>query len=209
MADVCISAVANRHALHFVYYSTTKKTAVPLNEVCMRRASAARRIIVNATQIVAHAHATNARRIVKRYFADIAKSTDEIRTFCNDGISLSAPHKQQKSRACAFDFASAIAHCARHLHRQKYFSQICFAKRLAPSRNRSKTSESVPSDSRRARSPAAKFSRATRAELVSQRNFCSRARIAARNCRTAPQIGCEARATRARVRGRVSFSADR
>jgi hypothetical protein len=35
-----ISGVANRRTLHFDYYSTTKKTATPLNEGCTRDALA-------------------------------------------------------------------------------------------------------------------------------------------------------------------------
>jgi hypothetical protein len=38
MADVCISTVADRHALHSVYYSAMKKTLTPLNDVCIRDA---------------------------------------------------------------------------------------------------------------------------------------------------------------------------
>jgi hypothetical protein len=46
MADVCISTVADRHALHSVYYSAMKKTAFDLT----KRVSASR----NAPSDVAH-----------------------------------------------------------------------------------------------------------------------------------------------------------
>ena len=36
MAGVASARVANRHALHSVYYSTAKKPAFPLNETCTR-----------------------------------------------------------------------------------------------------------------------------------------------------------------------------
>jgi hypothetical protein len=32
MADVCISTVADRHALHFIYYSSVKKTVFALTK---------------------------------------------------------------------------------------------------------------------------------------------------------------------------------
>jgi hypothetical protein len=50
MADVCISTVADRHALHSVYYSAMKKTAFDLT----KRVSAARDTRRNVVRI-AHA----------------------------------------------------------------------------------------------------------------------------------------------------------
>jgi hypothetical protein len=36
MAGVASARVANRHALHSIYYSTTEKRTLPPNETCMR-----------------------------------------------------------------------------------------------------------------------------------------------------------------------------
>jgi hypothetical protein len=47
MADVCISTVADRHALHFVYYSAMKKTAFDLT----KRVSAAFDVRRNVVRI--------------------------------------------------------------------------------------------------------------------------------------------------------------
>jgi hypothetical protein len=73
MADVCISAVADRHALHSVYYSAMKKTPFHLT----KRVSAAcdaRRIIVNATQIHRDGARNERAAHCQTYFAGIAKS---------------------------------------------------------------------------------------------------------------------------------------
>jgi hypothetical protein len=48
MADVCISTVGDRRALHFVYYSAMKKTVYRLTK-CVFGAPAARAIFVNVT----------------------------------------------------------------------------------------------------------------------------------------------------------------
>jgi len=50
MADVCISTVADRHALRFVYYNAMKKAALRLTKRVFG-ARAAPRIIVNAKQM--------------------------------------------------------------------------------------------------------------------------------------------------------------
>jgi hypothetical protein len=42
MAGVASARIANRHALYSVYYGTTKKTALPLNETYTRAECAAR-----------------------------------------------------------------------------------------------------------------------------------------------------------------------
>jgi hypothetical protein len=39
MAGVAPARIANRHVLHPVYYSTAKKTALPLNKACTRARS--------------------------------------------------------------------------------------------------------------------------------------------------------------------------
>ena len=73
MADVCISTVADRHALQLVYYSAMKKTAFHLTK-CVFGASAARAVIVNATQMLRDvARGAFAARL-RTHFAGIAKS---------------------------------------------------------------------------------------------------------------------------------------
>jgi len=61
MADVCISTVADRHALHFIYYSSVKKTVFDLT----KRVSASRKASFDAIASridAAAARATQARR---------------------------------------------------------------------------------------------------------------------------------------------------
>src|SRR3974390_850134 len=56
MADVCISAFANRHALSFVYYRTAKKSAMWLNERCISALQSEQR------QRSAHMHVKHSRK---------------------------------------------------------------------------------------------------------------------------------------------------
>jgi hypothetical protein len=48
MADVCISTVADRHALHFVYYSAMKKTVFDLTKRIFARGDAHRNVNYHA-----------------------------------------------------------------------------------------------------------------------------------------------------------------
>jgi hypothetical protein len=73
MADVCISAVADRHALHSVYYSAMKKTPFHLT----KRVSAACDAHCNVVNVahVQHDSARNERVThCRAHFAKIAKS---------------------------------------------------------------------------------------------------------------------------------------
>ena len=88
---------------------------------------------------------------------------------------------------------------------QKYFCTSC-PQNASRGRNRSKTSESVPTDSRRHAAVAVNFCADARAEHDLRREFCSRARHRARDCRTAPKLRCKCARRAARVRARVSFS---
>ncbi|MGA2566478.1 MAG: hypothetical protein ABSF41_06595 [Pseudolabrys sp.] len=45
MADVCISTVADRHALHSVYYSAMKKTALDLTKHVSAACDARRNVV--------------------------------------------------------------------------------------------------------------------------------------------------------------------
>jgi hypothetical protein len=74
MADVCISAVGDRHALHSVYYSAMKKTAFHLT----KRVSAACDAHCNVVNVahVQHDIARNERGAhCRTHVAEIAKST--------------------------------------------------------------------------------------------------------------------------------------
>ena len=74
MADVCISTVADRHALHSVYYSAMKKTLTPLT-MCVSAACDAHCNVVNVARMQ-HDSARNERVTHRRmHYAEIAKST--------------------------------------------------------------------------------------------------------------------------------------
>ena len=73
MADVCISTVADRHALHSVYYSAMKKTLTPLT-MCVSAACDAHCNVVNVAH-VQHDIARNERVThCRARCANIAKS---------------------------------------------------------------------------------------------------------------------------------------
>jgi hypothetical protein len=69
------SAVANRRALHFDYYSTIKKTATPLNEAFTRR-SARRMPPVLAALPARKENDNRANANVAREFRDNLKNAD-------------------------------------------------------------------------------------------------------------------------------------
>lgn len=48
MADVCISTVADRHALHFIYYSSVKKTVFDLTKRVFAPRTGAHMSLANA-----------------------------------------------------------------------------------------------------------------------------------------------------------------
>ena len=74
MADVCISTVADRHALHSVYYSSMKKTLTPLT-MCVSAACDAHCNVVNVAH-VQHISACNERiTLCRMHCAESAKST--------------------------------------------------------------------------------------------------------------------------------------
>jgi hypothetical protein len=74
MADVCISTVADRHALHSVYYSAMKKAALHLTKRVFD-ACATRRIIVNATQMQRDIARNERAAHCRTRFAAIAKTS--------------------------------------------------------------------------------------------------------------------------------------
>ena len=74
MADVCISTVADRHALHSVYYSAMKKTLTPLTK-CV---SATRNAHCNVVNVAHEQHDSARNELVthcRMHGAEIAKST--------------------------------------------------------------------------------------------------------------------------------------
>src|SRR4026207_473017 len=79
MAGVASARIANRHALHSVYYSTAKKTALPLNETCTRASCDTRRRISVTTVAIIGAHARRAITFVLH--RRDCKKHDEIRIF--------------------------------------------------------------------------------------------------------------------------------
>jgi hypothetical protein len=93
MADVCISAVADRHALHSIYYSAMKKTAFDLT----KRVSTRCAMHCNIVNVAHVQHDNRARRmrgaLSNANFRNLKKH-DETRTFCNEMISSLSPcHK--------------------------------------------------------------------------------------------------------------------
>ena len=148
MADVCISTVGDRHALHFVTTAQQKKHGLPLTR-CVSGASAAHCIIVNATQMQCDV-ACDERTVhsVERNSTTL-QNTNKIRTFCNVGVPDLGTGQQEKSRARAFDFASA-AHVTQAYSQAKKISEFA-SQTVCGSRIRSKMSESATTDSRPAR----------------------------------------------------------
>ena len=75
MAGVASARVANRHALHFVYYSTTKKTVSPLNETCTRARRSVRKRDLSARALCLTQRCSNARRRIACKSATLQKAT--------------------------------------------------------------------------------------------------------------------------------------
>jgi hypothetical protein len=100
---------------------------------------------------------------------------DEIRTFCNVAIPLLSPCDEIFARACVkfcIDSARSADICTGKNNFQNLPRKWC-----ARTGIEQKMSESAPSDSRCVQLPAGIFYANARADLISRRNFCSRARM--------------------------------
>jgi hypothetical protein len=155
MAGVASARVANRRALHFVYYSTTKKTVSGLTK-CVRRTRGA-----HCGTVARHVRA-RARRAFKTCgeFSDAkarrGKNIDKTSSFCITNLPTSA------SRRTKNNFVRAKISTRRRQHHVRPCDQIFFHRRLCKrgvaGLNRSKNSESAPGDSRRSRLPPVRVS---------------------------------------------------
>src|SRR6476620_11090451 len=97
MAGVASARIANRHALHSVYYSTAKKTALPLNETCTRASSDTRRRIRVTTVVIVRAYARRATKFV--YASSQLQKIRLNKDFCNGGNRLSTKFRKT---SCAY-----------------------------------------------------------------------------------------------------------
>ena len=73
MADVCISTVGDRHALHSVYYSAMKKTAFHLTK-CVSAARGAHCNVINVARMQRDIARNERITRCRMHFVEIAKS---------------------------------------------------------------------------------------------------------------------------------------
>ena len=196
MAGVASARVANRRALHFVYYSALKKTVSRLTKrIC---GGLSRR---------SHRHAMRNTRTIKRLrnrltlqharCAHVAKNIDEIRIFCAVAFNVAAPVAREIRARVRRILPRAHAVCA-YVHSKKILHNIVRA-RGSTGRNRAKKSESGRGDSRPVATSRDEFSSpfAPRDTVLRRNFFAKRARRA-----TTPHRSVSVR----RFRRRVSFS---
>jgi hypothetical protein len=112
-------------------------------------------VIVNAKQTQCDDARDELGRL-SNVFRRHCKKLDEIRTFSNDRMTLSAPDTIQIARMHIRICIGAA--CSLDIFTGKNFFHNLLRKMLRNDRNRSKMSESVLTDSRRARPTAGKFS---------------------------------------------------
>jgi hypothetical protein len=145
MAGVAFSAVGNRPALHFIYYSTTKKTAFHLTK-CVHVSFAERLDVQNAYLCCAITALRRRTRHDRAHFCDVTKTAMKYGFFATMVSRCEAISARKTCSAQALRILLTLI--ATNLRApQNNFAQVSRCEGRARL-NRSKTAESVPSDSR-------------------------------------------------------------